>query len=234
MRRAARASTAAPRRGRLAGRHGLLRDAGRKQHPLREGVRDNTNHYVTGRDGGRDIDLRRFALEGMELLGTLSASAAASGCASRPTARQPQLGGPRLQRPQRGDRQARIEKAGLAAPAGSVYRPAWQPSAERRAREPAPARSGHHVGAVVHRLRCRLRLDRRAGVRPARAALSPARRHRVSRTLFQRAAVAPHLGLGALCRCRTRCASTLPSRSRRTRHRWARRRAGPVRWSPVV
>ena len=30
-----------------------------EQHPLKEGVRDNTNHYVTGRDGGRDIDLRR-------------------------------------------------------------------------------------------------------------------------------------------------------------------------------
>ena len=41
------------------------------QHPLREGVRDNTNHYVTGRDGGRDIDLRRFALEGMQLHGLL-------------------------------------------------------------------------------------------------------------------------------------------------------------------
>jgi putative flavoprotein involved in K+ transport len=41
------------------------------EHPLREGVRDNTNHYVTGRDGGRDIDLRRFALEGMELYGRL-------------------------------------------------------------------------------------------------------------------------------------------------------------------
>lgn len=40
-------------------------------HPLREGVRDNTNHYVTGRDGGRDIDLRKFALEGMELFGRL-------------------------------------------------------------------------------------------------------------------------------------------------------------------
>lgn len=39
------------------------------EHPLREGVRDNTNHYVTGRDGGRDIDLRRFALEGMRLYG---------------------------------------------------------------------------------------------------------------------------------------------------------------------
>lgn len=41
------------------------------EHPLREGVRDNTNHYVTGRDGGRDIDLRAFALEGMELFGLL-------------------------------------------------------------------------------------------------------------------------------------------------------------------
>jgi putative flavoprotein involved in K+ transport len=41
------------------------------EHPLREGVRDNTNHYVTGRDGGRDIDLRRFAAEGMELFGLL-------------------------------------------------------------------------------------------------------------------------------------------------------------------
>jgi len=41
-------------------------------HPLREGVRDNTNHYVTGRDGGRDIDLRRFAAEGMELYGLLT------------------------------------------------------------------------------------------------------------------------------------------------------------------
>jgi len=41
------------------------------EHPLREGVRDNTNHYVTGRDGGRDIDLRKFAAEGMELFGLL-------------------------------------------------------------------------------------------------------------------------------------------------------------------
>jgi putative flavoprotein involved in K+ transport len=41
------------------------------EHPLRERVRDNTNHYVTGRDGGRDIDLRRFAAEGMELFGLL-------------------------------------------------------------------------------------------------------------------------------------------------------------------
>ena len=42
------------------------------QHPLREGVRDNSNHYVTGRDGGRDIDLRHFANQGMELFGLLN------------------------------------------------------------------------------------------------------------------------------------------------------------------
>ena len=42
-----------------------------EKHPLREGVRDNTNHYVTGRDGGRDIDLRKSAAEGMQLYGRL-------------------------------------------------------------------------------------------------------------------------------------------------------------------
>ena len=42
-----------------------------ENHPLKEGVRDNSNHYVTGRDGGRDIDLRQFAAEGMELFGQL-------------------------------------------------------------------------------------------------------------------------------------------------------------------
>lgn len=31
--------------------------------------RESTNHYVTGRDGGRDIDLREFALRGMALYG---------------------------------------------------------------------------------------------------------------------------------------------------------------------
>jgi len=42
-----------------------------ERHPNKEQVRDKTNHYVTGRDGGRDIDLRKFALEGMRLYGPL-------------------------------------------------------------------------------------------------------------------------------------------------------------------
>ena len=41
------------------------------EHPLKEGVRAKANHYVTGRDGGRDIDLRRHALDGMRLYGRL-------------------------------------------------------------------------------------------------------------------------------------------------------------------
>ena len=42
-----------------------------ENHPQGTRVRAKSNHYVTGRDGGRDIDLRRFALEGMQLHGRL-------------------------------------------------------------------------------------------------------------------------------------------------------------------
>jgi putative flavoprotein involved in K+ transport len=41
------------------------------EHPQKDRVRAKANHYVTGRDGGRDIDLRKFALEGMKLYGRL-------------------------------------------------------------------------------------------------------------------------------------------------------------------
>jgi putative flavoprotein involved in K+ transport len=41
------------------------------EHPEGLAARREANHYVTGRDGGRDIDLRRFAAEGMTLHGRL-------------------------------------------------------------------------------------------------------------------------------------------------------------------
>lgn len=41
------------------------------QHPQKEQARHKTNHYVTGRDGGREIDLRQLALDGMQLYGRL-------------------------------------------------------------------------------------------------------------------------------------------------------------------
>jgi len=43
------------------------------EHPLREDVRKKANHYLTGRNGGRDIDLRTFAMEGMQLYGRFTA-----------------------------------------------------------------------------------------------------------------------------------------------------------------
>jgi putative flavoprotein involved in K+ transport len=36
-----------------------------------DSVRAKTNHYLTGRDGGREIDLRQFAVEGVRLYGSL-------------------------------------------------------------------------------------------------------------------------------------------------------------------
>jgi len=42
------------------------------EHPQKEAARHKTNHYLTGRDGGKEIDLRKFALEGMQLYGRLA------------------------------------------------------------------------------------------------------------------------------------------------------------------
>ncbi|MFF7708512.1 MSMEG_0569 family flavin-dependent oxidoreductase [Pseudomonas sp. NPDC007930] len=103
-------------------------DIGVDTHPLREGVRDNTNHYVTGRDGGRDIDLRRFAAEGMRLHGRLEAFEgnalrfagnlgasldAADAVYNRINASIDQY----------------ISAHGIEAPPGGAYQPGWQPAA---------------------------------------------------------------------------------------------------------
>lgn len=42
------------------------------RHPLGEKAREKTNHYMTGRDGGHEIDLRRFARDGVRLYGSLA------------------------------------------------------------------------------------------------------------------------------------------------------------------
>jgi putative flavoprotein involved in K+ transport len=100
-----------------------------EQHSLKEQVRKNANHYLTGRDGGRDIDLRQFAKDGMKLYGRLTdisndgmhfkddlvknldaADAVYNGiCALI-------------------DRH--IEAAGLDAPVGAHYQSVWQPDSQ--------------------------------------------------------------------------------------------------------
>lgn len=43
-----------------------------KNHPLGIEARAKTNHYMTGRDGGHEIDLRAFANDGLHLFGSLA------------------------------------------------------------------------------------------------------------------------------------------------------------------
>lgn len=103
-----------------------------EQHPLREGVRDNTNHYVTGRDGGRDIDLRRFALEGMELYGRLE------DLRDGQLQFAPNLGENLDKADETYNRinasiDAFIAKHGIEAPAGTRYESVWRAENEREA-----------------------------------------------------------------------------------------------------
>jgi putative flavoprotein involved in K+ transport len=105
-------------------------DIGVDTHPLREGVRDNTNHYVTGRDGGRDIDLRRFAAEGMELFGRLDGLEGSTLQFSTDLARSLDSADAVYNRIN-GSIDKYIAEQGIEAPAGEVYIPRWAPQQER-------------------------------------------------------------------------------------------------------
>src|SRR6516164_9939207 len=99
-------------------------------HPLREGVRDKTNHYVTGRDGGRDIDLRQHALDGMELYGrlldvkgdTLVLDDDLALCLDQADQVSDSI---------KTSIDGFIAKKAIAAPEEPRYRPVWTPPAER-------------------------------------------------------------------------------------------------------
>ncbi|CAN5556707.1 MSMEG_0569 family flavin-dependent oxidoreductase [soil metagenome] len=99
-------------------------------HPLREGVRDNTNHYVTGRDGGRDIDLRRFANEGMELYGTLDGLEGES-LRFKPDLTANLDGADKVYNGINASIDKWIEKNGIDALPGGAYEPLWTPTGER-------------------------------------------------------------------------------------------------------
>ena len=103
------------------------------EHPLREGVRDNTNHYVTGRDGGRDIDLRRFASDGLELYGLLTGLGGPNDEVLQfaPDLRSNLDHADRIYNGINASIDKYIEKAGIVAPPASVYTPVWEPGAER-------------------------------------------------------------------------------------------------------
>jgi putative flavoprotein involved in K+ transport len=101
-----------------------------KEHPLRQGVRDNTNHYVTGRDGGRDIDLRRFARDGMELYGKLVGLADGTFQVAE-NLEECLDGADKTSESIKNSIDAFISKNGVYAPIEPRYNRLWAPKAER-------------------------------------------------------------------------------------------------------
>ena len=100
-----------------------------EEHPNRDQVRDKTNHYVTGRDGGRDIDLRKMALEGMQLYGPLTTIT--KGIAHfKPELKQNLDGADAVYRSINRTIDAHIEKQAIAAPLEPDYAPPWEPETE--------------------------------------------------------------------------------------------------------
>lgn len=121
-----------------------------EEHPLREGVRDNTNHYVTGRDGGRDIDLRKFASEGMELYGVLDDYRDGHLRFAPNLAANLQDADDTYNRINAGIDKY-IEKQGIAAPPASVYEPVWRPADERTALDLGSAGIGSIIWCIGFR-----------------------------------------------------------------------------------
>jgi len=112
-----------------------LHDMGHYDIPIQDqpggsGKRENTNHYVTGRDGGRDIDLRQFALEGMALYGRMTDISADGVAAFAPTLAASLDAADAVAESIKDSIDAYIARAGIDAPREPRYVPVWRPGHE--------------------------------------------------------------------------------------------------------
>jgi putative flavoprotein involved in K+ transport len=109
-----------------------------EKHPAGAGVRRRANHYLTGRDGGRDIDLRRFALEGMRLYGRLDR--VEDGILQFQDDLATNLdGADAVYNGICGLIDRHIAEQGIDAPPGAHYQPVWSPETAVAALDPAAA-----------------------------------------------------------------------------------------------
>lgn len=111
-----------------------LSDVGHYDMPIDENpkglaVRRKANEYVTGRDGGRDIDLRRFALEGMALYGRLT-SLETGVAGFEPTLRASLDKADASSESIKDMIDEHIAEHGIDAPTEARYRPVWKPPAD--------------------------------------------------------------------------------------------------------
>lgn len=98
-------------------------------HPQKESVRSKRNHYVTGRGGGREIDLRQFHLEGMELYGKLN-SIQGNYLTFHPDLKQNLDQADEVAESIKRTIDKYIEKHQIDAPVEPPYVPVWQPDFE--------------------------------------------------------------------------------------------------------
>jgi putative flavoprotein involved in K+ transport len=96
------------------------------KHPQGPQVRHKTNHYVTGRDGGREIDLRVFATEGMQLHGRLDRVEGTT-LHFRHDLKQNLDAADAVAESIKATIDAFIDKQGIDAPPAAPFCPAWQP-----------------------------------------------------------------------------------------------------------
>ncbi|MCW2719745.1 MAG: monooxygenase [Pseudonocardia sp.] len=94
-----------------------------------DAVRFRANHYVTGRDGGHDIDLRAFAVQGMALHGRLTGISNGR-LTFGPDLRSNLDNADQVSESIKDSIDAYIEKAGIDAPVEDRYVPVWEPGPE--------------------------------------------------------------------------------------------------------
>lgn len=114
-----------------------LQDMGHYDRPIEElpalaggrAHREKTNHYVTGRDGGRDIDLRAFARDGMGLYGRLS-DVRDDAFRFAPTLEQSLDAADSVSEGIKNAIDLHIAELGIDVPDEARYQPVWRPEVE--------------------------------------------------------------------------------------------------------
>ncbi|MEM6691080.1 MAG: MSMEG_0569 family flavin-dependent oxidoreductase [Planctomycetota bacterium] len=115
------------------------------EHPMGKDVRKKTNHYLTGRDGGREIDLRRFAMEGMHLHGRLLK--VEEGVLEFADDLKMNLDGADASAERiKNEIDKHIAERGIQAPEGQRYTPCWEPE--------DPGRSQVHCSEISNVVWC--------------------------------------------------------------------------------
>ncbi|WP_435156649.1 MSMEG_0569 family flavin-dependent oxidoreductase [Amycolatopsis sacchari] len=94
-----------------------------------DAVRFRANHYVTGRDGGHDIDLRAFAREGMRLYGRLRGFSSGAFTFDQDL-RKNLDAADAVSEGIKDSIDAYISSHGIEAPSEARYVPVWQPPVE--------------------------------------------------------------------------------------------------------